>query len=184
VGFAVLGLNPELFSAAVIGDCGQNIGPGRGFPAACGMRIMGLFASMMSNMTMMKGFAKIVASEKNLDEGMLLRTTFQAGFFFQKGPGIIKALSSIAPAVYIPRFPGPFFFANGSKDYHDSQDKWLSSCTNKDRSKLSVYNNGDHFFSHDVRFYEQFCQEIIDFYEKELEIQKTVHGNRSAVIAM
>ncbi len=177
VGFKVLATHPDLFCAAVIGDCGQNIGPGRGIAAALGMKVMRMMVPKVTNRTIMQQFLTLISSQNDLDINMVLETTFQAGFYFDKGISIIDTLSSIDSADCIPRFQGPILFANGSKDHHDSQDKWLSLCNNKERSKLKVYKGGDHFFCHDSRFFELFVHEMINFYETELQINKPTQNS-------
>ena len=121
----MLATHPDLFCAAVIGDCGQNIGPGRGIAASCGMYAMKKLIPTITNKKIMEQFVGLVASQPDLDAKMILESTFQAGFFFEKGIGIVNTLESVNVFECIPNFPGPILFANGSKDHHDSQNKWL-----------------------------------------------------------
>ena len=52
-------------------------------------------------------------------------------------------------------------FINGEKDYRDSEKIWLEAVGTK--SKLLTYEKGDHFFSHDVRFYDRLIEDVVKF---------------------
>jgi hypothetical protein len=44
------------------------------------------------------------------------------------------------------------FPLDGSEDYRDSENKWLSLCKGQELSSLKVYEGRDHFFSYNSRF--------------------------------
>jgi fermentation-respiration switch protein FrsA (DUF1100 family) len=54
-----------------------------------------------------------------------------------------------------------FLFINGSKDYRDSEEIFLKAAGKK--SKLLIYEEGDHFFSHDNRFIDRLVNDIVLF---------------------
>jgi fermentation-respiration switch protein FrsA (DUF1100 family) len=55
----------------------------------------------------------------------------------------------------------PILFINGSEDYRDSENIWLEAAGKS--SKLILYEGGDHFFSHDKRFYNRIIEDIVEF---------------------
>ena len=76
----------------------------------------------------------------------MLETIFGAGMFFDRAELQVECLRTVAPAEYIPKLDLPILFMNGSKDYRDSETKWLELCVD-DKSELKVYD-GNHFFTH------------------------------------
>lgn len=52
-------------------------------------------------------------------------------------------------------------FINGEKDHRDSEKLYLEAAGKK--SKLINYEGADHFFSHDVRFFERVIEDIQTF---------------------
>ena len=56
-------------------------------------------------------------------------------------------------------------FINGEEDFRDSAEIWLEA-VGKETSKLITYEKGDHFFSHDTRFYQRFINDIDEFISK------------------
>ena len=106
--------------------------------------------------------AMIGVSKKSPANYKLVESTFGAGMYFDQGKEQTECMHSVCPSEHIPKYNFPVLFFNGSEDYRDSEDKWLSLCKDK-RSYLKVYEGGDHFFSHDIRFFEDLVGKIEDF---------------------
>jgi hypothetical protein len=49
-------------------------------------------------------------------------------------------------------------FINGSKDHRDSEQIWVNSAGAG--SKLIVYEEADHFYSHDKRFFDRLIKDV------------------------
>ena len=89
----------------------------------------------------------------------MLETNFGAGMWFDHAEAQVACLKAVSPAEYIPKLDFPILFMNGSKDYRDSEHRWLELCVNK-KSELKVYEGGDHFFTHDTRFLEDMLARV------------------------
>jgi pimeloyl-ACP methyl ester carboxylesterase len=89
---------------------------------------------------------------------------FLAGMFFDQAAAQVECLRLSNPAHYIPKIKVPILYMNGSKDYRDSEDKWLELSLKNDTtavaSELKVYEGGDHFFMHDSKFVEDVLESI------------------------
>jgi hypothetical protein len=73
------------------------------------------------------------------------------------GPPLVSPDANVSPSFgspqlvspeHIPDLPFPTLFTNGSKDYRDAEDHWLSLCHDPENSEHSTYEGGDHFFTH------------------------------------
>jgi pimeloyl-ACP methyl ester carboxylesterase len=166
-GFHVLGHLKDRFAGAVMMDCGQNVGPDCSLKPRMGLWMMRKMAGGMSNKSLMN--ALMSASKKSKADFHLVETCYAAGMFFQQGPAQCDCLHSVRPAAFIPVFEFPILYFNGSLDYRDSEDLWLSLCKDKVRSSLKVYEDGDHFFCHHSRFVDdmmgridQFASSVVD----------------------
>lgn len=149
IGFDLLHRYREFFSGAILLDCGQNVGPDASLKARLGLWFLELVGNSWSNKTMMK--LMYDTSRKSADY-KLVETCFGAGMFFDQASGQVACLRAVAPANLIPHLPFPLLFMNGTEDYRDSEDLWLSLCTVKEGSELKDYDKGDHFFMHNTRF--------------------------------
>lgn len=117
----------------------------------------------MSNKSLMEAMVGITIKSKYVNY-RIVESTFGAGIFFQQGRAQVDCLHIVQPAHHIPNYTFPILFFNGSKDYRDSEDKWLYlSHTNQQLSKLHVYDDGDHFFTHDSRFVTDLLSRIHEF---------------------
>ena len=161
IGFHILEKLNTRFSAAVLIDCGQNVGPDCSLKARLGVWFLRKLSTSMSNKAMMA--AMIGAVQKSKADYHLVETTFGAGYFFQQGGAICDCMHSVAPAAIIPSLEFPILFFNGSEDYRDSEDKWLALCKHKELSSLKVFQGGDHFFCHDTRFVHDMLDRIDEF---------------------
>lgn len=166
VGFEILHNLQQFFSGAVMLDCGQNVGPGASLKARAGMWMMRLASSLASNNFLMSSFVSML--EKSRADFHLIEATFGAGVFFDQGVAICDCLQAVAPADKIPSFQFPVLFFNGSEDYRDSEGRWLDACERREQSSLKVFEGGDHFFTHDSRFVNDFMDTIVSFSERSL----------------
>ena len=164
LGFYILDKLHDFFRGAVMIDCGQNVGPDCSFKARAGLWLMKSLASRMSNKALMNTMLGV--TKKSDANFHLVDSCFGAGEFFDQGVAQVDCLHSVAPAKHIPSYRFPILFFNGSKDYRDSEDKWLSMCQDKERSELKVYEGGDHFFCHDSRFVDDLLDRIDSFAKK------------------
>jgi pimeloyl-ACP methyl ester carboxylesterase len=157
-GFYVLAKLPDFFSGAILLDCGQNVGPDASLKAKAGLWFLKHLTQQMSNKGMMGAMFSVAT--KSPAQWKMVESTFGAGMWFQQGQAQVECLKTVAPAEYIPRYKFPILFVNGSADYRDSEDRWLSLCQDQQLSSLHVYDGGDHFFSHDDRFVEDLLVRI------------------------
>ena len=107
--------------------------------------------------------AMVGVTKKSPADWKLVESTFGAGTFFDQGVQQIECMHTVKPSEHIPSYEFPVLFMNGTEDYRDSEDKWLSLCKDQERSSLKVYEGGDHFFSHDSRFYEDVVDRLDKF---------------------
>ena len=154
----------SIFSGAVLVDCGQNVGPDASFKARAGIWFLRKLTQNMSNKSLMN--AMLGVSKKSPATYKLVECTFGVGQFFDQGAAQVDCLHTVRPADYIPSYPFPVLFFNGSEDHRDSEDKWLEMCQNKELSALKTYEGGDHFFSHDDRFINDMLQRMETFASK------------------
>jgi len=164
VGFHVLDTYQSIFDGAVMMDCGQNVGPDCSFKAKAGLVVLRWMGSGMTNAKLAELMMGETKKSKHSDY-YIVETTFGAGWFFDQVAAQVNCLHTVAPAEYIPRLKFPILFMNGSKDYRDSESKWLELCKHSD-SELKVYEGGDHFFIHDSRFVEDILTRINDLVKK------------------
>lgn len=160
VGFKALKDHAEYFKGAILLDCGQNVGPGSSLKAAMGLWFLRAITNNISN----KGMTNLMMSamDKSPADWKLVESTFGAGFYFKYGAEQVECLKTVAPADIIPELDMPILFFNGAGDYRDSEDKWLELCKNK-KSELKVYENGDHFFTHDSKFVDDMLERFDKF---------------------
>lgn len=163
LGFEILDRLQEFFSGAVMLDCGQNVGPGASLKARAGLWMLRLASSLASNNFLMSSFVPML--EKSRADFHLIESTFGAGVFFDQGAAICNCMQAVAPADKIPNFQFPVLFFNGSEDYRDSEGRWLDACERRAQSSLTVFEGGDHFFTHDSRFVNDFMDTIVSFSE-------------------
>ncbi|KAJ3260863.1 hypothetical protein HK103_007426 [Boothiomyces macroporosus] len=163
IGMELLGRHPDLFSAAVIGMAGQNVGVGRGWKAGLGMMAFKLFIPLLPNIFMLKGLIAQANKNENISNDMVNEIALYTGMYFHSGLEQVEILSNTNPLKQLPNFKGRVLFINGSLDHRDSEQLWLKACPN---GRLIVYDGADHFFSHDKRFLSRFVQDIRDFLQK------------------
>jgi hypothetical protein len=151
----------DFFCGAVLIDVGQNVGPDCSMKAKFGLWLLRFLSTKMSNEGLMKTLLKVTI--KSPADWKLIESTFGAGMFFADSEAQIQCLHSISPANHIPSYSFPVIFLNGSEDHRDSEEKWLRLCKDQERSYLKVYEGGDHFFSHDSRFYQDILDRMDEF---------------------
>lgn len=156
IGFYILHRLMTSFKGAILLDCGQNVGPSASLKARLGLTFLNLVGSCCSNAQMMNLMKKVAS--KSTADFYINETSFASGMFFQQGERQVECLKSVAPETLIPTIDIPILFMNGSKDYRDSENKWLDLCVRKDLSSLKVYEGGDHFFTHDKRFVDDIVE--------------------------
>ena len=163
-GFCTLGKLKDRFGGAILMDCGQNVGPDCSLKARLGI----VFLRMLSKKTNNKGLmgAMMGSVAKSKADYHLVECSFAAGMFFQQGVAMCDCMHSVSPADIIPDLDFPILYFNGSEDYRDSENKWLSLCKDSVRSSLKVYEGGDHFFCHDSRFVD----DMFDRMEKFIQL--------------
>jgi pimeloyl-ACP methyl ester carboxylesterase len=66
IGMELLGRHPDLFSAAVVLMCGQNVGVGRGIAASLGLSAMETFVPMMGPASLLSGLLSQVRKNGNM----------------------------------------------------------------------------------------------------------------------
>eukprot|EP01107_Rhizomastix_libera_P011132 TRINITY_DN2850_c0_g2_i1.p1 TRINITY_DN2850_c0_g2~~TRINITY_DN2850_c0_g2_i1.p1 ORF type:complete len:341 (+),score=76.25 TRINITY_DN2850_c0_g2_i1:2-1024(+) len=153
----LLGENSELFDGAVICASGQNVGPGRSFMASFGLFMMGS-VGMVSEKSLVKTMLK--QAPQGISQEMIEVTMLRSGYFFECSKEMVEILKTINPCSTLPNYNNPILFLNGSKDHHDSDEKFLSVCKS---GELKVYEGGDHFFTHDPAFFDTFIDDLTKF---------------------
>ncbi|KAL7539656.1 hypothetical protein ACHAXR_009481 [Thalassiosira sp. AJA248-18] len=161
IGFYILGQLKKRFGGAILLDCGQNVGPDCSLKARVGIWFLRKISGKMSNKSLMGAMMGTV--EKSHADYHLVECSFAGGMFFQQGPALCDCMHAVAPATIIPTLGFPLLFFNGSEDYRDSENKWLSLCKDSERSTLKVYEGGDHFFCHDSRFVDDILHRMDKF---------------------
>lgn len=159
----LIGRSPGLASAAIVMMCGQNVGSGRSMLASVGLSAMNLVLPMLSSATMMSGLVSESRKNAQISNDSIMEIVLRPGMFFHQGKAQVAILRSTDPAYQLPKFPGPVLFLNGSLDHRDSEHRWVSMCR---QGRLVVYEGGDHFFSHDDRFFGSVIEEIDTFAKK------------------
>ena len=144
IGFHLVEIFKDIFDGAILIDCGQHVGPGASFKARMGLVVLAYLGRNFSNATLLKMMADVTKTYGA--DYRMLETIFGAGMFFDRAELQVECLRTVAPAEYIPKLDLPILFMNGSKDYRDSETKWLELCVD-DKSELKVYD-GNHFFTH------------------------------------
>ncbi|KAG5192443.1 hypothetical protein JKP88DRAFT_250750 [Tribonema minus] len=86
-------------------------------------------------------------------------TPFKALLFLARRRQV-DILAASEPLAFLPKFPGPILFINGSRDHHDAQDAWRAAAR---AASLTVYEGADHFFTHDSRFEQRFIDDTWAF---------------------
>ena len=163
IGFYLLDKFQDTFDGAILIDCGQNVGPGASYKARIGLVMLSWMGSKFSNATLFVMMRDVTA--KSEADYKLMETVFGAGMFFDQARQQVNCLRAVAPADYIPNLRFPILFMNGSKDYRDSENKWLELCVNE-KSELRDYEGGDHFFTHYKKFVDDILTRWNDFAEK------------------
>ncbi|KAJ3006201.1 UNVERIFIED_CONTAM: hypothetical protein HDU68_004213, partial [Siphonaria sp. JEL0065] len=158
-----IGRHPTVFSKAVIMMCGQNVGAGRGWMAGLGLSFLNLAVNSFSPTFLLSGMASQAKSNGHISESMLSEIAMDCGFFFNQGKQQIEILQATDSARWLSKFNGPVLVLDGSKDHHDSHEKWINACGNRAEAKGNLYEGGDHFFSHDDRFFGQVVNDILAF---------------------
>ena len=161
IGFHILSQLKTQFAGAILMDCGQNVGPDCSLKARLGIFFMRKLSGRMTNKRLME--IMMGAVENSKADFHLVECCYASGMFFEQGVKQCDCLHTVAPADIIPELDFPILFFNGSEDYRDSEQKWLSLCTQEKRSELKVYEGGDHFFCHDSRFVDDFLDRMDKF---------------------
>lgn len=158
IGFYILGQLNNRFAGAVLLDCGQNVGPDCGRKSKAGICLLRKLSENLTNKTLMG--AMMSWMKKSNADYHIGECNFAGGMFFQQGPTWVDCMHTVTPADIIPTLDMPILFFNGSKDYRDSENKWLSRCRDYEKSSLKVFDGGNHFFCHDSRFVDDMLQHI------------------------
>jgi pimeloyl-ACP methyl ester carboxylesterase len=161
IGFYVLEKLKDRFCGAVLMDCGQNVGPHCSIKASLGIWFLRMATKSLSNKGLMG--AMVGVTKKSPANWKLVESAFGAGNFFDQGHEQIECMHTVDPSIHIPSYDFPVLFFNGSEDHRDSEDWWLSLCKDQERSSLKVFEGGDHFFSHDTRFYGDVIERMDTF---------------------
>lgn len=170
IGFQVLANYPELFSAAIVTDCGIDFGPNKSCVASIGIHLMRKHFPKVTNREIMEHLIKTVPKQKDIDVDLVLKSIFQAGLYIQQsGNGIFDILEQIDVSECIPKFNGPIMFVNHF-NCQDSEQKYFDLCVNKERSKLVKRNNDDFCPFPCGSISNELINEAIKFYETELQL--------------
>mmetsp|Transcript_13391 Transcript_13391/g.23984 ORF Transcript_13391/g.23984 Transcript_13391/m.23984 type:complete len:651 (+) Transcript_13391:93-2045(+) len=158
IGFYILEKLNDRFAGAVLLNCGQNVGPDCGRKSKAGIWLLRKLSGNLTNKTSMGAMMSLL-NRSNADYH-IGECNFAGGMFFQQGSAWCDCMDTVAPADIIPTLDIPILFFNGSKDYRDSENKWLSRCRDYEKSSLKVFDGGNHFFCHDSRFVDDMLQHI------------------------
>eukprot|EP00930_Biecheleria_cincta_P039553 TRINITY_DN27183_c0_g2_i1.p1 TRINITY_DN27183_c0_g2~~TRINITY_DN27183_c0_g2_i1.p1 ORF type:complete len:320 (-),score=42.73 TRINITY_DN27183_c0_g2_i1:39-998(-) len=163
IGMEFLGRHPSLFSGAVIGMAGQDVGSEtRGWKAGLGIFAMKNFLPGMAPTKLFKLMRDQCAKNGHISPDLYVEMVARPGFFFHQVCNQIAVMEASAPRKSLGNFLGPILFVNGDQDHHDSDHVWLALCSHN-ASKLVLYEGADHFFSHDERFMQRFIDDLAQF---------------------
>mmetsp|Transcript_12120 Transcript_12120/g.14793 ORF Transcript_12120/g.14793 Transcript_12120/m.14793 type:complete len:380 (-) Transcript_12120:90-1229(-) len=163
IGFYLLSKFKKLFSGAVLMSCGHDMTKPR---VGIGIWIFGIITSRMSNLQFMSLYTKKAGVEVSRDYIKIdYSSMLRGGVFFEQSSKMFDCMQSVNPADYIPHLSFPLLYLNGSNDWGraNSDKRWLKMSIDQDNSRLKVYYGGDHFFSHDSRFFDDVINEINRF---------------------
>jgi pimeloyl-ACP methyl ester carboxylesterase len=160
IGMELLGQHPQLFSGAVIGMSGQDVGEQRGFAAAAGLFAMEKVVPLMSAKLTLNGMISQAIKNGHISKQVIYDMAGGVGMFFHQALAHVEILKATNPRKSLPAFSGKLLFVNGSKDHRDSENAWLAASKH---GKLVVIDGGDHFFSHDDRYFGTFMKEMETF---------------------
>ena len=160
IGMELIGRHPDMFEASIILMCGQNVGLNRGWAAGFGLIMMEYVFSMLSSASIGNLMNSEAKKNGHISKEIMKEIASGPGMFFAQASNYVKILRSTNPLQSLPKFKGKVLFINGSKDYRDSEHEWKNACMN---GTLKVYQDADHFFSHDDRFIDRFIDDIDDF---------------------
>ncbi len=155
-----VGRFPTTTSGVVITMCGQNVGVNRSYVASLGLGALGLVSSVLSTKLLIAGLISEAKKNGHLDDSLVMESSLTAGMFFHQGSAQIAILKSSNPRLTLPLYKNPVLFINGSKDHRDSELIWKSLT---EKGELLVYEDADHFLSHDKRFIKRFIDDISNF---------------------
>lgn len=153
-----IGKYPDSFSSSIIMMAGQTVGVGRGWMAWMGLLAFHYIIPLISATTLLSGMQS--ATKNGSVRKDLIIHVLAAGFFFHQSTQQVKILRESNPVAGFKNFNKPILMMDGSKDYHDNHTRIVDS-TNK--VFLKIWEGGDHFFSHDERFYKDILVEIDGF---------------------
>uniref|UniRef100_A0A7S0CBL0 Serine aminopeptidase S33 domain-containing protein n=2 Tax=Proboscia inermis TaxID=420281 RepID=A0A7S0CBL0_9STRA len=144
-------------------SCGHDMTKAR---VGIGIWIFGIITSRMSNLQFMSQYTKKAGVEVSRDYIKIdYSSMLRGGVFFEQSSKMFDCMQSVNPADYIPHLSFPLLYLNGSNDWGraNSDKRWLKMSIDQDNSSLKVYYGGDHFFSHDSRFFDDVINEINRF---------------------
>lgn len=188
VGMEALGAHPDAFQGAVIACARQCVGRGAGIKASVGLWAMTQIQHVMYPKSMIDLMLKVAGNAPNLDPVLLESCSLLPGMYFHAGIEQTTTLRSTNSIPAMTKFSGPVLYVDGSEDHHDMDATLLALSQENERKRNQsipalasapplttavIYDKGDHFFSHDIRFQNKFEAEVLSF------IQKVVQRNRT-----
>jgi pimeloyl-ACP methyl ester carboxylesterase len=153
-----------LFDAAAILGCGQGVGrKDAGVAARLGLVAMASMPASVGKTGMVRAMVTACKANKHLDSGLVWRTCFTPGMFFDQSDAHVEILRGTDPAAGVAAFAQTgagrrVLFMHGSKDYASNQaalNEAAGAC-----GRAVVVTDGDHFFTHDERFFDLVMDEL------------------------
>ena len=173
VGMELMGKYPDLFSGAIIAAATQTVGAGASVKAKMALGTMHYMKPLISSVTMAQQMVKLASSHKTIDKELLKECSVDPGFFFQTTKQQVAVLRATNSVEAMKKFHGPVLYLQGGKDHHDMEQALLAVGNKSSRPAVASYTfpDGDHFFSHDVRYVEEFYHRVDLFLEELLLAQ-------------
>jgi pimeloyl-ACP methyl ester carboxylesterase len=197
-GMEMVGRYPNLFSAAIIISASQS---GRSFAAKAAVTIGRVFARNLMCSTLVGQMLAVVAKHPHLPTDFIQKV-FRHGFYLQEADTQMAYLQAVNPNAALKHYGNPIMFMDGAKDYHDNRAQLLDLAMKNERAALSrvlsaesvsattppkepmplpltcekIYDDADHFFSHDKRHHAKFLEDVVAFIQA-VEARLAAHPN-------
>lgn len=159
LGMEVLARHPHLFVGAALSGCGEN----RGADAPLLSRSKNLWMARYAEVSNWKNMFFMSQQVSNMEQAaFIIETCLLAGVFYDQSGQLGQALGAVEPLKLLPAFPYPIFFSNGLDATRESEELWLSMCSDKGESTLKNYE-GPNSFTHVLGIAEQFIADLATF---------------------
>lgn len=169
IGYVAMGELSDYFSGMVADTCVLNLTRPREIIKWAGISAV---VMTMSNYSLME-FTKKKWTAHDLPYTDFIESQFGVGLFGKCNP--LRSIINFKLEKHIPKIRCPILFLNSTADPdgfdQKCQQKILDMLVTKDHSKVANFQGGNHFFSHDLRYFDQWIQTVVDFSKADTTIR-------------